>query len=80
MQSPPTPSNADDTYVIIPASNAHTMTIELEHIEAWSKANNLTLNRAKSVEIIFTLKKGKLALPLPTPPVPGITCCSTLKS
>jgi len=71
---------ADDTYVIIPASNAHTRTIELEHIEAWSKANNLTLNRAKSVEIIFTSKKGKLASSAsPPPPLPGISRCSTLK-
>jgi len=42
--------------VITPASNSHTRTQELEHIEAWSKANIFTLNRTKSVEIIFTLK------------------------
>ena len=38
-----------NTYVIsiIPVSNAHIRTIELEHIEAWSKANNLTINRVK---------------------------------
>jgi len=50
-------------------------------LEAWSKANNLTLNRAKSVEIIFTSNKGKLAFSASAspPPLPGITCCSTLK-
>jgi len=78
-----TPANllskyADDTYVIIPASNSHTRTLELEYIEAWSKANNLTPNRTKSVEIIFTSKKCKVTTSAP-PPLPGITRCSTLK-
>ena len=69
---------ADDTYVIIPASNSHTRTQELEHIEAWSKANNLTLNCNKSFEIIFTPKKCKVTTSVP-PPLPGKTRCSTLK-
>ena len=43
---------ADDTYLIIPASNVNTCTAEVEHIEAWSNANNLQLNPAKSLEII----------------------------
>ena len=68
---------ADDTYLIIPASYSHTRTLELEHIEAWSKANNITLNRTKSVEIIFTSKKCKVATSTP-PPLPGITRCSSL--
>ena len=39
---------ADDTYIIIPASrpNSHTRLAEIEHIESWSKDNNLTLNRS----------------------------------
>ena len=41
---------ADDTYLIIPASNANPCIAEVEHIEAWSDANNLQLNRAKSLE------------------------------
>ena len=44
---------ADDTYIIIAASNSHTWTIELEHIDSWAKLNNLTLNRAKTVEVIL---------------------------
>jgi len=35
------------TYVIIPASNNHTRFIEIDNIEAWAKANSLTLNRSK---------------------------------
>ena len=34
---------ADDTYIIIPASNSHTRTTELEHIDSWAKHNNLTI-------------------------------------
>ena len=46
---------ADDTYVIIPAANEHSRCAELNHIQHWAKANNLTLNRQKSKEIIVTL-------------------------
>ena len=61
-----TPGNlckyADDTYIIIAASNSHTWTIELEHIDSWAKLNNLTLNRAKTVEVVFADKKSKRKL------------------
>jgi len=30
---------ADDTYIIIPVSNSHTRTIELEHIDSWAVAS-----------------------------------------
>lgn len=70
---------ADDTYIIIPASNSHTRIYELEHIEAWASHNNLTLNRAKTREIIFQDKRSKrVATPLP-PPLPGITRSTELK-
>jgi hypothetical protein len=32
---------ADDTYLIIPASNLQTTEEELEHVESWAVANNL---------------------------------------
>jgi hypothetical protein len=44
---------ADDTYLIIPASNANSQSAELANVELWSQANNIPLNRAKSVEAIF---------------------------
>ena len=55
---PITPGNdilkyADDTYLIIPAKNADSRTEELTHVENWSKANNLQLNRDKSIEIVI---------------------------
>ena len=45
--------NADDTYIVIPASNAQSTEAELGRVAEWAQRNNLKLNRAKSVEIIF---------------------------
>jgi hypothetical protein len=42
---------ADDTYLVVPAVNAHSCADEIEHVEKWSNDNNLSLNRKKSVEI-----------------------------
>ena len=67
-----------NTYIIIPASNSHTRTNELEHIDSWAKHNNLTLNRAKTLVVIFVDKKSKRTVTLP-PPLPGITRRTTLK-
>jgi len=45
---------ADDTYLIIPATNQNTCKAKIQHIEQWANANNLKLNRSKSKEIVFT--------------------------
>jgi len=44
---------ADDTYLVIPASNADSRTREIENVRSWSCANNLNLNLKKSSEIVF---------------------------
>jgi len=44
---------ADDTYLIVPASNTDTSAGELAHVQTWASANNLQLNCSKSQEIIF---------------------------
>ena len=44
---------ADDTYLVIPASNVDSRTREIENIRSWSCANNLNLNLKKSSEIVF---------------------------
>ena len=44
---------ADDFDLVIPASNIDSRSAELRHVEVWSVANNLRLNRNKSQEIIF---------------------------
>ena len=44
---------ADDTHLIIPASNFSSRAVELDNVDTWSRSNNLKLNRKKSSEIIF---------------------------
>jgi len=44
---------ADDTYIVIPASNHHTCAAELRNIETRAKKNNLALNKSKTKEVIF---------------------------
>lgn len=50
---------ADDTYLIIQSTNEDSRSAEIDHVEDWARTNNLTLNRAKSKEIVFTNKKRK---------------------
>jgi len=57
---------ADDTYLIISASNFHTRSAEVDNIEHWAQANNLKVNREKSKEIILTHNRRKRnAMPPP---------------
>ena len=39
---------ADNTYIILPASNVDSRVNEIHHIDSWAKDNNLKLNRQKS--------------------------------
>jgi len=56
---------ADDTYLVIPASNVDSRTREIENIRSWSCANNLNLNLKKSSEIVFvdSLRRRQIQLP-----------------
>jgi Reverse transcriptase (RNA-dependent DNA polymerase) len=47
---------ADDTYLMIPTNNVDSRTAEVENIEA--RTNDLTLNRGKTKEIMFTISEG----------------------
>ena len=62
---------ADDSYLIVPASQSHTIPQELQVIESWSVDNNLMLNTKKSTEIIIR-KPGSKDANLPPPPIQGI--------
>jgi len=44
---------ADDTYVIIPASNEASRLVELDNVQCWASQNNLNLNCSKWTEIVF---------------------------
>ena len=70
---------ADDTYLIVPSSNSHTVSLELGHISEWAQRNNLMLNTAKSMEMIIHkpgVKLGNLSIPQPAV---GVIRCSSLK-
>ena len=67
-----TPGNAllkyaDDTYLIIPSYNSHTIAAELTNIESWAATCNLSLNKSKTKELIFHRPSG------PTFPSPPLT-------
>jgi len=57
---------ADDTYLIVPATNVDSHALEFDNIETWAKANNLALNRSKTIETVFT--DGKRKRPATQPP------------
>ena len=70
---------ADDTYLIIPASNTDTSAEELAHVQSWASCNNLQLNCKKSQEIIFqSTQKKPLQLPLPCPGITRVNSLSAL--
>jgi len=69
---------ADDTYVIIPASNVASRLVELDNVQKWAEQNNLNLNCSKSTEIVFRDSKRRLTAAEPAP-LPGIERSSCMK-
>jgi hypothetical protein len=70
---------ADDTYLIIPASNYDSCRTEINHVEQWAMSNNLHLNCAKSVEIAFVSPRSRRSVMIPAPAVPDIPRVEFLK-
>jgi len=71
-----TPGNShckytDDTYLIVPASNEASRSLELHNIQPWAQHNNLKLNCAKSCEVVFVFADPKRKRQ-PVDPLPGI--------
>ena len=72
---------ADDFDLVIPASNIDSRSAELRHVEVWSVANNLRLNRNKSQEIIFYrphTRKNKIPQVPEIPGIPRVKSITTL--
>jgi len=63
---------ADDTYLIIPASNIQSRNAEVQNVEQWASTNNLKLNRTKTNEIIIVASSRQKSLKSPPPCLPGI--------
>jgi len=73
---------ADDTYIIIPASNEMTRHAELTNVQKWAEQNNLKLNYSKSTEVIFTDNRRRqhhTAAAVEPTPIPGIARSNFLK-
>jgi len=76
---PTSPSNllckyADDTYLLVPASNSSSIPQEIQHITNRATANNLKLNNSKSQEMIVHLLHRIKHFPYPTTAIPDIVC------
>ena len=63
---------ADDTYLIVPASNSCTISAELDNVSAWATANNLSLHVTKSCEMIVRPPRMAVNDPAIPPAHPGL--------
>lgn len=70
---------ADDFDLIIPASNLNSRSAELQHVEDWSIANNLKLNKNKSQEIVFFKPYTRKKNMPPIPEIPGVPRVTSIK-
>lgn len=70
---------ADDTYLIIPASNEASRSSELANIQDWAQRNNLKLNCTKSSEVVFTDSRRRRRRAAEPAPLPGIARSRSLK-
>ena len=69
---------ADDTYIVIPASNVETRAAELDHVEQWATVNNLRLNRDKCTEINFVDPRRRRSVE-PPPLLTGVKRVTMMK-
>jgi hypothetical protein len=79
MLSPPAMKCANTlTTFILPASNAGSISCEMENVAAWSRSNYLNINLKKTTEIIFYDSRRHQSLQFP-PETPGITRTTVIK-
>ena len=66
---------ADDTYLVIPATNVVSRATEIDNIETWAQTNYLTLNRNKSKEIVSSdpRRRRQIETPPPTTDIARVT-------
>ena len=71
---------ADDTHLIIPATNMKSCSAEISNTEKWGCNNNLRLNTNKSQEIIFVNpRRWDKATVVPSSTVSGFTQVDEIK-
>ena len=69
---------ADDTYIVVPASNIHTRQKEIDSVEQWARTNNLKVNPSKCAEIVFCDNRRKIKVQ-PPPALPDIKRVTVIK-
>jgi len=70
---------ADDTTLLVPQHASVTLADEFAHLIDWSVKNKLTVNTAKTKEIIFrTPRLSKQLIPSPLPCIEQVTCVKIL--
>ena len=75
-----TPSPPVTSWMLItPASNSQSCVVEIAQVELWAREKNLSLNRTKSVEIVFVSPPSNRDLVIPPPAVPEIERAEPLK-
>ena len=71
---------ADDTYLVIPASNCGSYAEEIQHVGDRASSNNLRRNHVKSMEIVFVSPRCRRAMVIPPPAVPSIPRVEEMKA
>lgn len=71
---------ADDTYLIIPALNRGSCAAEIQNVRDWASSNNLPLNHAKSMEIVFVSIRCQRAVVIPPAAIPTIPIVKEIKA
>jgi len=71
---------ADDTYLIIPASNEDSCASEIAHIKEWFLDNNQGLNRTKSVERVVVPPRSRRSTVIQPRVVPGFERVESIKA
>jgi len=71
---------ADDTYLVIPASNRGSCAEEMQLVGDWASSNNLRLNHVKLMEIVFVSPRCQRAVVISPPTVPTIPRVEEMKA
>ena len=71
---------ADDTYLIVPASNFPSCASEINNIESWASKNTLKLNRVKSAEIVCVSPRSRRDSTIPPPNTFGFARIDSVKA
>ena len=70
----------DDTYLLVPTNQSHTVSYEIDHIKSWALENSLNFSASKSYEIIMHHPRTSLSRLASPSPLQDIARDAELKS